>query len=417
MRPAQMDSEAKPTAPTWDDFAAFRGRRFLFAAGHFDFFSGAERQAVFFAAELVRRLDAHVSFIGWGGNGRFADEIRAVGARPITFPLNPGIPQWSDRLQLLKLAAFIRTQLRPEFLLPYVWMHCRVIGAIWRLTGAGFCWWNQRDEGRGIRRTWLERRLMRTLPAVVSNSWEGRDFLTKAFALPESRVRVVNNGVAIPAEGRDHRWRQKLGIAEDAFVVTMLANLTSFKDHLTLLKAFNASCQQCIDRNQQLVLAGSHEDTTDSIRALAVELGIADRVHLPGSVRDTEGLLRSTDLVVHSSVTEGCPNGVLEPMSLGLPVLGTNISGLRQALGQPRAVRCLSAPGDWADLGQRIAHRVLDARLRDDEGRQNRQRILEHFSIDMMARQSLDVIRTARGGLRSNQLRKSAEQTSGLRSE
>lgn len=414
---AHMDAETPPTAPTWEEFAAFRGRRFLFAAGHFDYFSGAERQAVYFAAELVRRLDAQVSFIGWGGDGRFADEIRAAGARPVTFPLNPGIPSWSDRLQLLKLAAFIRRQLRPEFLLPYVWMHCRVLGAIWRLTGAEFCWWNQRDEGRGIRRTWLERRLMRTLPAVVSNSWEGRDFLTAAFGLAESRVRVINNGVLVPVEGRSAAWRQQQGISNDAFVVTMLANLTSFKDHLTLLKAFAWCCGRCENCNMQLVLAGSHEETTDSIRALAEELGVAERLHLPGSTRDTEGLLRSTDLVVHSSLTEGCPNGVLEPMALGLPVLGTNISGLRQALGRRAAACCLSAPGDWADLGQRMLERVRNGQLSALEGSQNRLRIIEHFSIDTMARQSLDVISTGTGVVASDRSGKSAAKLLAVRSQ
>lgn len=389
---SQVDSGTANTAPGWEDFRMFRGRRFLFAAGHFDYYSGAERQAVYLAAELVRQLDADVRFIGWGGDGRFADEIRRVGAVPVVFPIDPGTPRWTDRLQLLKLAAFIRRQLRPEFLLPYVWMHCRVVGAIWRLTGAGFCWWNQRDEGRGIRGTWLERRLMRTLPAVVSNSWEGRDFLTRKFGLSESRVRVINNGVLLPVAGRDPGWRLLHGVPADSLVITMLANLTAFKDHLTLVRAFAWACRACPGRNLQLVLAGRHEEMTSSIRSLAGELGIAARVHLPGSVRETDKLLRSTDLVVHSSVTEGCPNGVLEPMALGLSVVGTDISGLRQALGSEAGQRCLSASGDWAGLGQLIVQRVASEQLRDLEGNRNRQRVMAHFSVDGMARQSLEVI-------------------------
>ncbi|MFM7167939.1 MAG: glycosyltransferase family 4 protein, partial [Planctomycetaceae bacterium] len=355
---AESDMSPLQVPTDWQAFRDFRGRRFVFFAGHFDFFSGAERQAVYFAGELVRQLDADVTFVGWGGDGRLAEEARGVGARIVVQPLDIGLPRWSDRYQLLKLAGMLRQQLRPDFILPYVWMHCRAVGAIWRLTGAKFCWWNQRDEGRGIQGSWLERRLMKTLPAVVSNSWEGRDFLTSRFQLPPGRVEVINNGIQLPEPGRDLTWRQSVGICPDAFLISMLANLTVYKDHLTLLRAFAEAQRLCPGQNLQLILAGSHCETAATIKALAWDLGLQGHLHLPGPVSDIMGLLRATDLVVHSSLTEGCPNGVLEPMALGLPVLGTDISGLRQALGESMAGRSLSPPNDWQKLGWLISRQV-----------------------------------------------------------
>ncbi len=375
-----------------EQFPEFRRRRFLFAAGHFDYFSGAERQAVYFAGELVKQLQADVRFIGWGGNGRFADEIRAVGAEPVVYPLDPSLGTWRTRFELISLANYIRRELRPDFLLPYVWMHCRILGAIWPWTGARFCWWNQRDEGRGIEGTWLERRLMKTLPAIVSNSWEGRDFLTRKFGLQQARVQVINNGVVVPVAGRDLTWRMTHGLAKGAFVISMLANLTRFKDHLTLLKAFATACMECDRQDLHLVLAGSHEEMTEPIRQMARDLRMQHRIHLPGSVKDSQSLLRATDLVVHSSVTEGCPNGVLEPMALGLPVVGTDISGLRQAIGSDAASNVLSNPGDFQTLASLIVERVRDVDLRNAEGHRNRQRIIEHFSLNGMAAQSLKTI-------------------------
>jgi len=376
------------------EFPEFRGRRFLFAAGHFDYFSGAERQAVYFAGELVRQLQAEVKFIGWGGNGRFADEIRSIGAEPVVYPLDPALRTWRTRFELISLANYIRRDLRPDFLMPYVWMHCRILGAIWPWTGARFCWWNQRDEGRGIEGTWLERRLMHTLPAIVSNSWEGRDFLTRKFGLHQSRVHVINNGVVVPVSGRDLSWRVTHGLPRDTFVISMLANLTRFKDHLTLLKAFATACEECDQQDLQLVLAGSHEEMTEAIRLMARELRIQHRIHMPGSVKDSEGLLRATDLVAHSSTTEGCPNGVLEPMALGLPVVGTDISGLRQALGNDVASEVLSSPGDFQTLARLIVRRAKDGGLRSAEGDRNRRRIIEHFSLLGMARQSLRTLQS-----------------------
>lgn len=390
---SQLQTSANEAVPSWEDFQNLRGRRFLLTAGHFDFFSGAEKQAVYFARELVRHLDVDVRFIGWGGDGRFADEIRNVGAVPVPYQLSvEDTFGWAGYRLLLPLAAFIRDQLKPDFLLPYVWMHCRIIGAIWRRTGASFCWWNQRDEGRGITGTWLERRLMKSLPAVISNSWEGRDFLTQKFRLSESRVQVINNGVLVTEAGQNPLWRQQHAIPENALLISMVATLSKFKDHPVLLKAFAAAANECPEQNLQLVLAGDHADMTDTIRSLAVELGITDRLHLPGAITNVNELLRSVDLVVHSSNTEGCPNGVLEPMALGIPVVGTDISGIRQALGDSSLEPRLNSPGNWRQLSEMIVRRVKSPELRAEEGALNRKRIQQHFSIDLMARKSLAVI-------------------------
>lgn len=373
-------------------FDEFVGKRFLFAAGNFNYFGGAERQSVYFAEYLIRYLNADVKFIGWGGDGRFADEIRRVGAIPIVFSLKSNLNFLNDRLQLLKLAKFIRYEISPNYLLPYVATHCRIIGSAWPWTGVRFCWWNQRDEGRDVSGSRLERRLMKKLPTIISNSWEGKDFLTKRFQLSESRVRIINNGVELPLIHKDLSWRKSAGISPTAFVITMLANLTKFKDHTTLLKAFSEVTKSLPSCDLHLVFAGNHYEESTNIKALAWDLGLSGRLHLPGAVKDTVSLLRSTDLVVHSSTTEGCPNGALEAMAHGLPVLGTNIAGMRQALGNNRAPSCLAAPHDWQGLANRIAHRIENHKLRQEEGAENRERIQREFSIESMSLKSLEAI-------------------------
>jgi glycosyltransferase involved in cell wall biosynthesis len=382
----------------YEEFEEFRGRKFLFAAGHFDYFSGAEKQAVYFSGELVKHLQADVKFIGWGGDGRFANEVRKVGAVPVVFPLDPGGSGWSHRLQLFRLARFIRRELQPEFLLPYVWMHCKIIGSIWEWTGARFCWWNQRDEGRGIEGTLLERRLLKTLPAVVSNSWEGRDFLQNKFDLPSGRVQVINNGVKLPEIRRDQQFRRTMNIPKDACVIAMLANLTCYKDHETLVRAFAQVTRVCRRSDVHLFIAGSFGETTNQIKSLAWDLQLAGRLHFTGSLDDVEPLLRATDIVVHSSKTEGCPNGALEAMAHGLCVLGTDISGLRQALGETASTSCLSPLGDVEHLAGKILERLQSPELLLSEGQRNRRRIETEFAIPLMVRKSLHVIRNASRG-------------------
>jgi glycosyltransferase involved in cell wall biosynthesis len=376
----------------YKDFTQFRRKRFLFAAGHFDYYSGAEKQAVFFARELIQNLEANVTFLGWGGNGRFADEIRAIGAKPVLYPLSPAPNNWIARYRWLRLAAFIKKEIHPDFILPYVWMHCRILGAIWKSTGAKFCWWNQRDEGRGLRGTRLERKLLRSLPAVVSNSWEGRDFLVHRFQLSTERVSVVNNGIELPTLQKDPSWKLHLGIPANSKLIAMVANLTRFKDHATLLKSFAETRQLCPEHDVHLALIGSLAEETERLKALAWDLDLGRSLHFTGSVNSVEQALRSVDMVVHSSITEGCPNGALEAMALGLPVLGTDISGMRQALGEMQSDKCLSSPGNWKELAEKIAQRLRSPEHCITEGQHNRKRIEEHFSITKMATESLQII-------------------------
>jgi len=370
----------------------FKGARFVIIAGHFDYFGGAERQAVLLAKELIHRYEAHVQFLGWGGNGIFADKIRAVGGIPRVFPLDLGQRGLQQKLTLLRLSRFIRKELKPLYLLPFVGMHCKVIGSIWKQTGARFAWWNQRDEGRLIHGTKTEHRLLRNLPAVVSNSFEGRDFLVQKFGLAPDRIRVINNGVEIPAPCDRTPWRTPLGLKDDEILFAMLANLTQYKDHATLLKAFATVRKTKIGGRCQLVFVGQFGDTTQMLKAMAFDLGLCDSVKMIGAVDDTNRLLAATDIVVHSSSKEGCPNGALEAMALGKCVLGTEISGMRQALGDSATGRLLAPAGDFTRLAELMVEFASSPQLREAAGSENLARIRSEFTVEKMTREVLQTI-------------------------
>ena len=69
------------------------------------------------------------------------------------------------------------------------------------------------------------------------------------------------------------------------------------------------------------------------VEALIQELKIVSSVRLVGEVPDLANLLGALDLGVFSSRFEGCPNGVLECMAAGLPVVATDIPGIIEAVG------------------------------------------------------------------------------------
>jgi glycosyltransferase involved in cell wall biosynthesis len=122
-----------------------------------------------------------------------------------------------------------------------------------------------------------------------------------------------------------------------------------------------------------------------------------DTVRFLGKVDDIAGLLSAVDLCIHSSKTEGCPNGVLEAMAAGLPVIGTDIPGIREAVGEA-GNGFLVPVGDHQRMADAIARLVGDPELCVRYGEVLKKRIDEEFSLDQMCRKSVILLSDALAG-------------------
>lgn len=359
----------------------FSGKRFLFVLGQFGKLGGAERQALILAEQLQHTVGCEVAFLAWAAGARIESELKSLDIPGYAFSLNWMRSGRIGRLRTLRrLAKFVRSEIRPDYLLPYIGFNCKIMGMIWKKCGAQFTWWNQRDEGRDIFGSRMEDKVIRSVPSVVSNSFEGQDFLVNRFGIKPHEVEVINNGIRIPETHDSSGWRKKLNIPPDGLLITMMANLTAFKDHETLIRAFAELRKTPIGKRCHLCLAGRHGETALTLKALGFDLNLSDCLHLPGAVEATDELWAATDLAVHSSVKEGCPNAALEAMAHGLPVCGTNISGMRQALGDSMTESVLAAPKNVEHLSAIMQQLLLDDSERAELGQRNLSRVREHFS-------------------------------------
>ncbi len=378
---------------------SYEGKHFVFVIGYISQFGGAERQALILASMLRERIGARVSFLGWSRTpGLMNEKLDALEIPVHIHPLD-----WGHRLtwrkskvakaqRLIGFTRFTRNVVKPDFLLPYVGENSKVAGLIWRRTGARYSWWNQRDEGREIHGSRLDRWVLANVSDVVSNSWEGKKFLVERCGVDSNRVRVLNNALPLPDPVSGREWRERLGLSDDDRLMVMAANLTQYKDHETLLRAFAMARSSASGSKYHLALAGRLDDRTQYLKSLAFDLGLSTSLTFLGTVADMNPLYAAADLVVHSSVTEGCPNAVLEGMSHAKPVIGTDISGLRQALGEDDVDLILSAAGDATALSLNMV-RVLDNRsLAWQLGDKNRIRISEEFSPAKLCNAVLDGI-------------------------
>jgi teichuronic acid biosynthesis glycosyltransferase TuaC len=133
--------------------------------------------------------------------------------------------------------------------------------------------------------------------------------------------------------------------------------------------------------NAMLMLAGKGESESD-FRALATELGVADRVSFLGSVPhdDLPALFAAADVMALVSASEGLANAWVEALACGTPIIASDVGGIRELVKTPEAGRIV------ARTPQAVAEAVLDI-LANPPARETVAANVSAFSWDENARQ------------------------------
>jgi L-malate glycosyltransferase len=168
-------------------------------------------------------------------------------------------------------------------------------------------------------------------------------------------------------------------------VVGTVGHLAGHKGHRYLLEAARQVLQAESDVGLAIVGDGA---LRQELEAQAATLGIAERVRFPGFRRDVPALIRGFDVFVFSSTHEGTPNGVLEAMALGKPVVATRAGGTEEVV-QDGVTGLVVAPRDPAALAQALLYCLRHPEQCHMFGRAGRQRVEAHFTVEHMAGSTL----------------------------
>lgn len=164
--------------------------------------------------------------------------------------------------------------------------------------------------------------------------------------------------------------------------ILTVGSMKDAKNHPLLLRAFARTCRP--GSKLMIVGQGQHES---SLRALALELGIADRVIFAGFHADPSPFYATADLFVLSSDYEGLPNVIVEALSFGVPVVSTDCpSGPAEILENGRWGRLVPV-GDADALA-----RAIEAALSTPTDREALKRRAADFAPEIAARKYLDLL-------------------------
>jgi len=85
------------------------------------------------------------------------------------------------------------------------------------------------------------------------------------------------------------------------------------------------------------------------------------------------------DLSILTSISEGFPYTVIESMSCGIPVVATDVGGVKEALDEGSGFIC--KPKNHEEIGQRVIQLLQNEELRFQMGEHARKRVVENFTL------------------------------------
>ena len=231
-----------------------------------------------------------------------------------------------------------------------------VAGLAGRLTGRPVITTLRGDDIARVARSRLDRVLLRLCLRwsfrLVTVSPELERRVRSLYPREASRVTFIPNGV----EERFYRLGERSGTESRTAAsrerrLIAVGSLIERKGLDTIVRALALLPP---DPPTSLILLGDGPER-QSLAALARSLGVADRVELPGAVpaSEVDTFLSRADVFVLASRSEGRPNALLEAMAAGLPVVASDIDGVR-GLIRDRENGLLFSPAGHQELASRL---------------------------------------------------------------
>lgn len=158
---------------------------------------------------------------------------------------------------------------------------------------------------------------------VITVSDYDRELAIKHNVLPENKVHTIHNGV------HDLHLNEKLFYSEELPTIIMVARFAAPKRQLQLLTALN----QLRHIQWKMSFAGDGPLLQEA-KEFVERVNLSDRVDFLGNRDDITELLQKSSIFALLSDWEGLPLSILEAMRCGLPIIASDVGGVKEAIIQ-----------------------------------------------------------------------------------
>jgi len=301
--------------------------------------------------------------------GRLSDELCAAGVRVHMLGqvrISRPWTVWRARNVLRKLLRRERIDL---VICHMAWSQVVFAGTA-RATGHKVALWT---HGFQLRRNWLERMAQRLVPDIaIANSRFTAAIVQKQF--PNLPVQVIYCPVALPDSAQADSWRAALrkeqSVEDDTTVILQVSRLEYWKGHELLLRGLSRLTGT--GKWVCWIVGGPQKPDEDvylrQLKALANELGLANRIRFLGHRADVPKLMAAADIFCQPNLQPE-PFGIVfvEALWAGRPVITTAMGGAVEIVDE--SCGSLTKPGDCDSLAESLRRLIESPELRTRLGR------------------------------------------------
>jgi glycosyltransferase involved in cell wall biosynthesis len=225
-----------------------------------------------------------------------------------------------------------------------------------------------------------ERALAARTDVLVAISDEIRDSLLRLRIGRPEQYRLIPLGFDLRAhlavDGRTGSLRRAIGLDPHTPLVGALGRLAPIKNHALLLEAMK------LLPDVHLAILGEGE-LSRALRAAARDQGLEARAHFVGWRTDVPAVMGDLDVVVISSRNEGTPVSLIEALACGVPVVATDVGGVRSVVKEDVS-GYLVPSGDGAALAERVRTLMSSESLRHRLGAAGRADVRDRYSKERL---------------------------------
>ncbi|MGD8397013.1 MAG: glycosyltransferase [Candidatus Eiseniibacteriota bacterium] len=232
---------------------------------------------------------------------------------------------------------------------------------------------------------WLDARLVRSFDQVICVSAalaarERRHGLRRSVVIPNG---IDLSPLDAAATSDPAPLRRELGIESPAPVIGAIGRLSAEKGYDTLLYA--AARLIGDGRDLTVLLVGDGPEAA-ALRGLGDQLGLGERLCMPGLRRDAARLYPLLDVFCMPSRREGLPLALLEALAAGCAAVVTPVGGIPEVVDEVPPVAALVPPDSPEALADAIVRLLDDETVRVLLGQAGRARVAAAFSTERMTR-------------------------------
>jgi len=257
-------------------------------------------------------------------------------------------------------------------------------------------WYENEHQGnlRGRLYQALERLTSNVTDMYIMVAPEIRERLL-LWGLPGDALALIPNAVGFDPDAveRDHDWLCKsFNLPKDAKVCCAVGRLAEAKGHQLLISAVATA-----DIPKLHCLIVGEGRLRNKLEGLIARLGLEKCVHLLGfqEPEQVHRIIKSSDVYVMPSLTEGTPIALLEAALLGSPIVASRVGGV------PKLVRhfehaLLVEPRNELSLAGAIRRMFERPSLAAELGRKAREHVSREFSLESQQKATQAVYYQAR---------------------